>query len=95
MKKLLVIIFLSVLAVSCSKENAVIPQPDLTNFVPVRMDIWYAIHGPLKEEYYLDMGSEIPPQHFTPLMVANWATYQYWYFQRTMYVTKADYNTYL
>lgn len=94
MKKLLIIALVIIAFTSC-KKDIVIPQIDLTNYTAVLMDDWYAAKAPLKVEYYLDMGTETVPMHFSNEMVMRWSMYQYWYTGRKMYVFTSDYNIYI
>lgn len=98
MKKFIQITLVALLlafTTSCGKEKVTLPYTDLTNYISVRIDIWYTIHGPMKAEYYLDMGDDQVPMHPWQEVIDRWTSGKPWYPVKNIYVTKEDYLIYL
>lgn len=95
MKKLIVIIVLAIFSASCAKEKVILPHTDLTNYVQVDLKVWYTVHGPMKAEYYLDLGEDAVPVHPWAQVIDLWGSPKPFYPCKNIYVTKSDYLTYL
>lgn len=94
MKKLIIVLLLAIAFTSCTKEVN-LPHTDLSNYIRVDIQVWHEKGAPMKEDYYLDMGSDAVPVHPWATVITKWSGAFPFYPCKYIYVLSSDYTTYL